>query len=159
MDSVGNRARKSLCQAVKYQSMLSPAGACSTCHCTHVSPSGWSTCKLMLRTCGPTANTLERYASILTMLTGNVFFGFIVGNITSIVATRNSVKNAFYKTMDELHEFMQVGACLLDCYLCVHVCICEVHACGGIHSNQHVACCLCAVRMISLANLAGRCRV
>jgi len=42
--------------------------------------------------------------------TGSYFFGFIIGSITSIVSTRNSIKNAFYKTMDDLHEFMEVGA-------------------------------------------------
>jgi hypothetical protein len=54
------------------------------------------------------ATTMERYLAVCTMLTGSYFFGFIVGSITSIVSTRNSIKNAFYKTMDELHEFMEV---------------------------------------------------
>ncbi len=55
------------------------------------------------------ATTLERYLAVCTMLTGSYFFGYIVGSITSIVSTRNSIKNAFYKTMDELHEFMEVS--------------------------------------------------
>eukprot|EP00877_Chromochloris_zofingiensis_P001182 jgi/Chrzof1/11064/Cz05g22050.t1 len=52
------------------------------------------------------ATTAERYVAVCIMLTGSYFFGYIIGNITSIVSTRNSIKNAFYKTMDELHEFM-----------------------------------------------------
>jgi hypothetical protein len=48
----------------------------------------------------------ERVYVTLCMLTGALGYGYIIGAVSGIVATRNQRRNLFYTTMDTLNEYM-----------------------------------------------------
>jgi len=52
-------------------------------------------------------NDGERLFTVFVMLAGAYYFGFVVGNITSIVAARNVRNTEFYAHMDQLNQFMK----------------------------------------------------
>eukprot|EP01040_Poterioochromonas_malhamensis_P026280 gene26280-biopygen10524 len=51
-------------------------------------------------------NQLERFFAILTMLTGGVVFGALVGRVTSLIDKRNPQAKAFKERMDEFKCFL-----------------------------------------------------
>ena len=51
-------------------------------------------------------NSLERGFVILAMLLGAFAYGYIIGAVSGIVATRDAKRNIFYSTMDGLNSFM-----------------------------------------------------
>lgn len=55
------------------------------------------------------ATVLERFLAVLTIVLGTYFFGYVVGSITDIIATRNALRTGFHQTMDQLNKFMEVG--------------------------------------------------
>eukprot|EP00873_Tetraselmis_striata_P023243 jgi/Tetstr1/443507/TSEL_031511.t1 len=55
------------------------------------------------------STSLERVFVILAMLTGAFAYGYIIGAVSGIVATRDAKKNAFYSTMDGLNNFMELS--------------------------------------------------
>lgn len=48
----------------------------------------------------------ERVYVTMCMLTGALGYGYIIGAVSGIVATRNQRRNLFYTTMDTLNEYM-----------------------------------------------------
>mmetsp|Transcript_6392 Transcript_6392/g.17875 ORF Transcript_6392/g.17875 Transcript_6392/m.17875 type:complete len:971 (-) Transcript_6392:1209-4121(-) len=51
--------------------------------------------------------TFERWLSMLFMLLGAYFFGYVIGSITNTVSIRNHTQNHFYETMDKLQAFVE----------------------------------------------------
>lgn len=51
-------------------------------------------------------NQLERFYAILTMLTGGVVFGALVGRVTSLIDKRNPQAKAFREKMNEFKSFL-----------------------------------------------------
>lgn len=51
-------------------------------------------------------NQLERFFAIITMLTGGVVFGALVGRVTSLIDKRNPQAKAFKERMDEFKCFL-----------------------------------------------------